>query len=103
MFVHTLKSDILKVVGTTDSKHITLKHTIAQSHLLLYGMAPNTWIITTHKCMNLSENNSKTQPHCGKFPHNFVVTCPLSYFIHESHPMTWRCRKKSIVPTDSQP
>jgi len=47
--------------------------------------------------MNLSENNSKTQPHCGKFPPNFVVTCPLSYFIRESHPTTWWCRQRSIV------
>jgi len=28
-------------VGTTDSKHVTLKNTITESqHLLLYGMAP---------------------------------------------------------------
>jgi len=49
--------------------------------------------------MNLSENNSKTQPQCGKFPHNFAVTCPLSYFIHESHPITWRHRQRGTVPT----
>jgi len=47
--------------------------------------------------MNLRENNSKTQPHCGKFPHNFVVTCLLSYFTHWSHPMTWQCRQRGIV------
>jgi hypothetical protein len=45
MFVCTLKPDILKVVGTTDSKHITLKHTIAESqYLLLYGTAPRCLI-----------------------------------------------------------
>ena len=40
MFVRTLKPDILKAVGTTDSKHVTLKHTTAELQLLLYGMVP---------------------------------------------------------------
>jgi hypothetical protein len=45
MYVRTLKPDILKVVGTNDSKYITLKHTIPESqHSLLYGMVPRRLI-----------------------------------------------------------
>lgn len=45
MFVHTLKPDILNVVGTNDSEHITLKKNIAESqYSLLHNMVPRRLI-----------------------------------------------------------